>query len=127
MTYTIVAHYCGSLCSALYCNLTAFVSKRSLELFLSAHLKVSDYDQEMSQSQLQINTFHREIGDTEQIQLPCADSESFFRCGPTLTTFFFQLMRGVRIQVPIYAGHHRTDSETPFKWRFAGVPLMAQQ
>ena len=51
----------------------------------------------------------------------CADPER----GPTLTTFFL-LMMGERIQTPLYAGHHWPASETPFKWRFAGVPLMAQ-
>ena len=35
-------------------------------------------------------------------------------------------MRGEGIQVPLYAGHHRPASETPFKWRFAGVPMMDQ-
>ena len=35
-------------------------------------------------------------------------------------------MMGERIQTPLYAGHHWPASETPFKWRFAGVPLMAQ-
>ena len=25
------------------------------------------------------------------------------------------------IQMPLKAGHHRHASETPFKWRFAGV------
>ena len=27
---------------------------------------------------------------------------------------------------PLSVGHHWPASETPFKWRFAGVPLMAQ-
>ena len=60
----------------------------------------------------------------------CADPESFVRGGPTLTTFFsfffFSLIRGGRIQIPLLAGHHRPASETPFKWRFAGGPMMAQ-
>ena len=29
------------------------------------------------------------------------------------------------IQIPLLAGHQRPASETPFKWRFAGVPMMA--
>ena len=55
----------------------------------------------------------------------CADPESFARGGPTLTTFFL-LMRGGRIQISLKAGRHRPTSETPFKWRFAGVPMLAQ-
>ena len=31
-----------------------------------------------------------------------------------------------RIQMPRNASHHRAASETPFKWRFAGVPIMVQ-
>ena len=33
---------------------------------------------------------------------------------------------GRRIQIPLKAGHYRPASDTPFKWRFAGVPIMAQ-
>ena len=36
----------------------------------------------------------------------------------------FFLFRGERIQIPLKAGHYRPTSETPFKWRLAGV-LMA--
>ena len=39
---------------------------------------------------------------------------------------FFLLLRGERIQIPQYAGQHRPTSETPFKWRFACVPQVAQ-
>ena len=42
--------------------------------------------------------------------------------------FFFvfsSLMRGGRIKILLLAGHHRPASETPFEWRFAGVPMMA--
>ena len=35
-------------------------------------------------------------------------------------------MRGGRINIPQIAGHHRPASETPFEWRFTGVPMMAQ-
>ena len=28
-------------------------------------------------------------------------------------------------QIPLKSGHHRPPSETPFKWHFAGVPMMA--
>ena len=41
------------------------------------------------------------------------------------STFFFKLMRGERIQIPLYAGHHRPASETSFKWRFARVSMLA--
>ena len=33
---------------------------------------------------------------------------------------------GGRIQIPLLAGHQRPTSETPFKWRFAGGPMLAQ-
>ena len=38
--------------------------------------------------------------------------------------FFF--IRGERIQIPLEADHYRPTSETPFKRRFAGGPMMAQ-
>ena len=63
-----------------------------------------------------------------------ADPESVVRGGPTLTFFFFGggggvgEMRGEKIQVPLYAGHHRPASETPLNGGgVAGVPMMAQQ
>ena len=40
--------------------------------------------------------------------------------------FFFNLMGGGMIQIQRLAGYHRPASKTPFKWRFAGVPIMAQ-
>ena len=58
-----------------------------------------------------------------------ADPESFVRWGPTMTPLFVlfsSLMRGGMIQIPLLAGHQRTASETPFKWRFAGGPMIAQ-
>ena len=42
--------------------------------------------------------------------LPCADP-------------YFFLSEGVQLS---QAGHLWSASETPFKWRFAGVPMMAQ-
>ena len=45
----------------------------------------------------------------------CTDLEIFVRGGPTLTKFF-SFIFSVR--------QHRPASETPFKWRFAGVPMM---
>ena len=59
----------------------------------------------------------------------CTDEvrvKRFVRGGPTLTAFFLTLMRGERIQIPLLAGHQRPASETPFKWRFAGGPMMVQ-
>ena len=35
-------------------------------------------------------------------------------------------MKGEKIQILQKADHHRSASETPFKWRFAGGPMMAQ-
>ena len=66
-------------------------------------------------------------GSDESVHMcrPCADPETFARGGPTLQTCFF-FLRGEMIQVPLKAGHHRSASETPFKWWFAGVPIMAQ-
>ena len=58
---------------------------------------------------------------------PRADSESYVRGGPTLPFFsFFLVDEGREGQNTTYAGHHRPASETPFKWRFAGRPIMAQ-
>ena len=53
------------------------------------------------------------------------DPESFARGGQTLATFFF-FDGGERIQIPLKAGHHLPASETPFKWRFAGGPMLVQ-
>ena len=53
----------------------------------------------------------------------CADLESVVRGGPTLPMFSGE---GERIQIPLKAGQYRPASETPFKWRFAGGPIMAQ-
>ena len=53
---------------------------------------------------------------------PSSDPESFVRGGPII----FQSMRGVRVKIPLSAGHHRLASKTPFKWRFAVVPMMAK-
>ena len=40
---------------------------------------------------------------------------------------FSWLMRGVMIKTPLKAGHHRPACETSLKWRFAGVPRIAQR
>ena len=39
---------------------------------------------------------------------------------------FFFLSVNKWIQIPQKSGHDRHASETPFKWRFAGVLMMAQ-
>ena len=39
---------------------------------------------------------------------------------------WFRVPRGEMIQIPLRAGHHRPANDTPFKWRFAGVPMMDQ-
>ena len=54
----------------------------------------------------------------------CSDPDSFFQGGgggggQTLTTFFCGEMR----EEPY--GHYRPASETPFKRRFTGKPMMA--
>ena len=58
----------------------------------------------------------------------CADPEIFIRGGSTLTTFFIIILffRGGTIQIPLSEGRHWHTCETPFKWHFAGVPMMAQ-
>ena len=38
--------------------------------------------------------------------------------------FFFQLIRGERIQIPLSAGHHWPASETPFKSPSDGGPTL---
>ena len=52
----------------------------------------------------------------------CADPESFLR-GVQLFFSFFLVYDW--IQIPLKSGHHRPASETPLKWCFAGVPMMA--
>ena len=61
----------------------------------------------------------------DQIALSSADPESFVRGGPALTFFFFLVYEGRDDQNTTKVDHHRA-SETLFKWRFAGVPMMAQ-
>ena len=52
--------------------------------------------------------------------------ESFVRVGPNLITFFL-VDEGIRdSNINKQMGNHRPASETPFKWRFAGGPMMAQ-
>ena len=37
-----------------------------------------------------------------------------------------QLCQRFTLEIPLKAGHHRSASETPFQWHFAGAPMMAQ-
>ena len=60
------------------------------------------------------------------ISITCAGPESFFRGVPTLTTLKKKILFDEEIQIPLKAGHHRPASETPVKWRFAGVTMMVQ-
>ena len=59
---------------------------------------------------------------------PCADQECSVKerggGGPTLTTFCFCFYGETGSKIALKAGHHRPPSETPFKWRFAGGPMM---
>ena len=55
----------------------------------------------------------------------CADPESFVRGGITLATFCL-VDEGREDPKNTKYGHHLPASETPFKWRFAGRPMMAQ-
>ena len=49
-----------------------------------------------------------------------ADPESFFRGGPSF------ILADEWIQIPLESDHHWLASETPFKWCFAGRPMIAQ-
>ena len=46
--------------------------------------------------------------------------------GKSLTPVFLLLMRVDRIKILLKVGHHWPASETPFKWRLAGWPMMAK-
>ena len=67
-------------------------------------------------------TFTFLIGDTVSVM---RGSRKFCQRGSNYD-FFLSLTGGGRINVSLLASHHRPASETPFKWRFAGVPMMAQ-
>ena len=47
-------------------------------------------------------------------------------CQRRSTFDIFLNEEGKRLQMQLKVGHHRPASETPLKWRFAGVPMMAQ-
>ena len=60
---------------------------------------------------------------------PCAYQESCQRGSNSDNVFFqvfFSLMREERIQISLKVDHHQLTSKTPFKWRLAGRPMMAQ-
>ena len=65
----------------------------------------------------------------QQVRLhTCADPESFARGGPTLTTGFFPFLFD-KGREDTNSSKRRPSSarrETPFKWHFAGGPMMAQ-
>ena len=53
-------------------------------------------------------------------------SRKFVRVGPNLITFI-QVDEGIEdLNIIKQMGNHRPASETPFKWRLAGGPMMAQ-
>ena len=58
----------------------------------------------------------------------CADPESFVRGSPTLTTFFFFLFFFVFFKDPstTISGPSSARQRNAIKWRFTGVPMMAQ-
>ena len=58
------------------------------------------------------------------IMLHMNGSRKFCQRGSNFDNFFFFIF--CVIQIPLKAGHHWPASETPFKWRFAGVPMMPQ-
>ena len=63
------------------------------------------------------------------VSVACVSSmrgpRKYFQRGTTLPAFFFRVDEG--IQIPLKAGYHPTARETPLKWRFAGVLMMAQR
>ena len=52
------------------------------------------------------------------------DPESFIRGSLTLTMFLVD--DGERIQIILKAGHYWPASKMPFKWRFAGWPMLVK-
>ena len=52
-------------------------------------------------------------------------SRNFCQRGSNFDNFFFVVLGDEMIKIALKAGHHWPASETPFKWRFAGVSMMA--
>ena len=57
--------------------------------------------------------------------ITCADPESFVRRGPTLTTFFFLVDKGMEDSTTI-SGLSSARQRNAIKWRFAGVQMIAK-
>ena len=55
----------------------------------------------------------------------CADRESFVRGVQFRPPFLFLVYEGRDADPDSNTSHYRPASETPFKWHFAGVPMMA--
>ena len=53
----------------------------------------------------------------------CVELERFFQRGSIFDVFFF-VDEGIKI--PVKSGNYWPISETPFKWRFTDMPMMAQ-
>ena len=54
-------------------------------------------------------------------------SRKFCQRGSKIDNFFvFLVDEGKKIRIPLQAGHQWPTRETPLKWRFAGVTMMAQ-
>ena len=73
------------------------------------------------------------MGQSGSESYSCADPERFIRGGSNLITLFFFCFffflyfvdEWRKDQNTTISGPRRPASETPFKWRFAGVPMMA--
>ena len=86
-------------------------------------LKIGDI-KSLEQFQRKYSLFKTEFKNS--IALARARIQKIVSEGSNFDNFFFSLMRGGRIRIPLLAGHQRPARETPFKWRFAGGPMMAQ-
>ena len=84
-----------------------------------------------------IAIFHLRTSNLRRLGLPCAYERprQWPHCSRALDMKVDEvsdnmrgsfLIRGGRIHIPLLADHRRSASETPFKWRFAGVPMMAK-
>ena len=63
------------------------------------------------------------------LSVTCGDPESFFRGGPTLTIFFIYFLlveEGRGDPSTTISGPSSAHQQNAIKWRFAGVPMMAQ-
>ena len=53
-------------------------------------------------------------------------SRKFCQRGSNTDNVFFLVDGMERVEMPLKMGHNRPASETTLKWRFAGVPIIAQ-